>query len=260
MKYIGIRGHRGAGKTAISYLLANTINWLANKKDMEYFQTEFNEWCRQIKENPQAIYNLDLSHVIVEGFGDGPKMMLSMLTGIPIEVMNDDYSKDHLIFNFKDFSYKIEEDLSNIQTVTAEELFHLTTFSMQPEPIKSDIYITLRELILYFGIYIMQNAFGLNVWVKSLVANNKFYCGLFTDDSDGYKIFADIKARTEISYILDKGGVIVKVNRPHNKKYGGMDLLRGDSRYDYEININCEIEELSSQILEVAKKITGYDV
>jgi hypothetical protein len=130
-----------------------------------------------------------------------------------------------------------------------------TVASTDPEPLTDDVYMTLREFILYFGIYVMQNAFGRNVWVKSLIANNKYYNGLFQDDCNRYKIFPDIKASSEITYIKDKGGVIVKVSRPGHKKVGGMDLLRGDSRYDYEVVIDGELESLSSQILKIANEI-----
>ena len=75
---------------------------------------------------------------------------------------------------------------------------------------------------------------------------------MFQDDCKRFKIFPDIKASSEITYIKDKGGVIIKVSRPGHKKAGGMDLLRGDSRYDYEVVIDGKLEDLSPQILKVA--------
>ena len=260
MKYIGIRGHRGAGKSTVAYLLSNTIQYLLDHGDehpIEQFTKEFNEWCEAFRKDETCISRMELDRVIIEGFGDTPRMLLSMLTGIPYSDMWNDYKKDHLVINLRDFKTNVVGDISSFpdKLWEAREYFITTTASTDPEVLKDDVYMTLRELILYFGIYVMQNAFGLNVWIKSLVANSSFFACLFPDDENGYKIFQDIKARSEISYIKDKGGVIIKVSRPGHKKTGGMDLLKGDSRFDYEVNITGELEDLRDQILTIAKHI-----
>lgn len=259
MKYIGIRGHRGAGKNTIAYLLANTLNWISERSHAEDFHELFVRWCAEIKEDETRLDSLSLAWVIVEGFGDGPKMFVNMLTGIDFADMNNDWAKDHTVINIKDFTVNQFEDPQaelGSDLVTAKEYFEKLTFLSDPEPIQQNVYMTLRELILYFGIYVMQNAFGRNVWVKSLVANQKFFDGLYGDDVKGYKIYADIKARLEISYIYDRGGVIVKVSRPSHKKTGGMDLLKGDSRHDYAIEITGELEDLERTIYDIAKSIS----
>ena len=260
MKYIGIRGHRGAGKSTVAYLLGNTIQYLLDHGDehpIEQFTREFEAWCKDFREDETCISRMDLDRVIIEGFGDTPRMLLSMLTGIPYSDMWNDDKKDHLVINLKNFETIEVDNISSFpeKLWEAREYFITTTASTDPEVLKDDVYMTLRELILYFGIYVMQNAFGLNVWIKSLVANSAFFTGLFPDDKNGYKIFQDIKARSEISYIKDKGGVIIKVSRPGHKKTGGMDLLKGDSRFDYEVNISGELEGLRDQILTIAKSI-----
>lgn len=255
MNYVGIRGHRGAGKSTVAYLLSNTIHYLREHGDehpIEQFIKEFNGWCEEFRNDETCISRMDLDQVIIEGFGDGPKMMANMLTGIPFEDMNNDYKKDHTIINLRDFKVIEDGSISEHECWDAKGYFMHTTTSTDPEPLTEDVYMTLREFILYFGIYVMQNAFGRNVWVKSLVANNKYYNGLFQDDCKRFKIFPDIKASSEITYIKDKGGVIIKVSRPGHKKAGGMDLLRGDSRYDYEVVIDGKLEDLSPQILKVA--------
>lgn len=256
MKYIGIRGHRGAGKNTVAYLLANTIDYLINKKDMDQFEDRFNQWCIDFRQNEGIINYWSSDRVMIEGFGDTPKMLLSMLTGIDFRSMNDDYIKDHTYINLKDFD-KVEikdDELVPHPLYTANEYMKTTVYSTEPNVIEEDVWMTLRELILYFGIYTMQNAFGRNVWVKALVANQEYFGGLFNSDND-YKIFSDIKAKSEITYIKNKNGVIVKVSRPGHRKNGGMDLLRGDNRFDYEVVINDELETLRDTILDIAQKI-----
>lgn len=258
MKYIGIRGHRGAGKSTIAYLLANTLEYLTNDHSYDDYEKYFNIWCDDIIADEGVTQRLNCQHVIIEGFGDTPKMLLFMLTGIPMHEMNSDYYKDHIIINLKDFSKKVIDDpieYNEYDLITADEYFKHVILTEDPQPIKNNVWMTLRELILYFGIYVMQNAFGLNVWIKSLQANKEYFNGLFHDDQSGYKIFCDIKARSEISYIKEHDGIIIKVSRPDHKKNGGMNLLKGDSRYDYEIT-NCDnLKSIANQIWEIAKKI-----
>jgi len=262
-KYIGIRGHRGAGKKTVAYLLANTLNYISQRHHPEdEFEEKFNRWCQEIRESEHVVETLSLPHVIVEEFGDGPKMMVQMLTGIDLDAMNDDYSKDHVVVNLKDFSVGDFEDPKGElggDLVTAKEYYMSLAATSEPQPIQQNVYMILREFILYFGIYVMQNAFGRNVWIKSLIANNKYYEGLFPDDILEYKIFCDIKARSKVTYIKDKGGVVVKVTRPGHVKMGGMELLRGDDRYDYEVVIKGELEDLRETILNIAQSIKGNE-
>lgn len=257
MKYIGIRGHRGAGKTTVAYLLGNTLNYLTQHNHEDEYESLFRIWCNNIRENPRVVDNCDLTWVIFEEFGDSPKMLINMLTGIGFHDMNSPYYKDHMVINMRNFDKNVIEDLSQFEghLYTAEEYFLSLNPTIQPEAIKEDIFMTLREFILYFGIYIMQNAFGLNVWIKSMSANSHYFEGLFPDDNKGYKIFSDIKARSEVSFIYDKGGVVVRVQRPGHIKSGGMNLLRGDNRYDYEVVIDGEMEALAPRILEIATDI-----
>lgn len=258
MKYIGIRGHRGSGKKTIAYLLANTIEYLLQKKSLDEYKNTFKDWCKKIIENEHILKTAENEHVIIEGFGDGPKILLYMLTGISVEQMQDDYSKDHIVFNLRTFKQgNLGDEVCEDDLISAKEYFNQLQFGEEPKVINKDIWMTLRELILYFGIYVMQNTFGLNVWVKSLIANSSYYNCLYQDDVNGYKIYPDIKARTEITYIKDHGGIIIKVSHPGHIKRGGMDLLKGDSRYDYEVINQDNLEDTADQIFDIAKKIIG---
>ena len=65
MKYIGIRGHRGAGKKSVTYLLGNTIEYLIMKeKNQNNIKTSFddayNTWVQHIMDD-ESIYSLESS-------------------------------------------------------------------------------------------------------------------------------------------------------------------------------------------------------
>lgn len=259
MKYIGIRGHRGAGKSTIAFLLANAINYLLYELPEEGFDEAFARWCQDIKENPELVNYLDFSRIIVEEFGDGPKIMVSMLTGIEFSNITD-YTKDNTVINLRTFDKKDKSEIDTDKLYSAEEVANYfkevktITQGIPPEH-APDMWMTLRQFILYFGLYIMQNFFGRDVWVKTLIANTTYWNGLFPEDKNLYKIISDVKTPAEIDFIKSRGGTIVSVERPNHLKMPGMDFLKNDKRCDYKLVITEDVTELSSNILNIAKSI-----
>ena len=127
-KVIGIRGHRGAGKTTISYLIGNTINYLIkNKEILNDFNDLYRTWCDDIISDEKIIHECGLDYVYFDSFSDTLKLWVKLLIGCPTEYMYDDYYKDHMVINMKDFSYKIHEELpENLPT-------HSELYEMMPK-------------------------------------------------------------------------------------------------------------------------------
>lgn len=255
MKYIGIRGHRGAGKKTISYLLGNTINYLL-KKSNEDFNELYRTWCDDIIKDERIIHNCALDYVYFESFSDTLKFWVRLLIGCPEEYIYDDYYKDHVIINLKDFSYKVYEEIPNsLKIYTHEELYNIMPKDKAPVTITKNIYINIRDFIMYFGLEVMQRFFGANVWVKSLKSSEEFYNSIFNEDNN-VKIFTDIKTPGEITYIKNNNGKVIKVSRPGFKKQQkGMDKLSQDNRYDFEIIVNRDLYDTKEQILEISKQL-----
>ena len=74
-----------------------------------------------------------------------------------------------------------------------------------------------------------------------------------------YKIFTDCKFPSEISYIINNFGTIIKVNRDNHMKSETQisEALKNDNRFDYEINFdgNLENPETFEQIKSITLKI-----
>lgn len=250
MKYIGIRGHRGAGKNTISYLLGNTINYIL-KNNTDDFDELYRTWCDDIIKDERIIHNCGLDYVYFDSFSDTLKLWVRLLIGCPTEYMYDDYYKDHMVINMKDFSYKIHEELPE-NLPTHSELYEMMPKDKASTTITKNIYISLREFILYFGLEVMQRYFGANVWVKSMKNSAEFYTSIF-DDKDSYKIFTDLKTPSEVTYIKGLGGKIVKVSRPDHKKIQkGLDKLGQDTRVDYEIIVGEDLYKTKEDIWKIA--------
>ena len=256
MKYVGIRGHRGAGKTTISYLLGNTINYLVKHPEEELSDDLYRIWCDDIIKDEKIIHECGLDYVYFESFSDILKLWVKLLLGCPTDYMYDDYYKDHMVINLKDFSYKIYDEVPTTLVLhTHSEMYELMPKDKFPTTITKNIYLSLREFIMYFGLEIMQRFFGANVWVKSLKSSSEFYNSLF-DDPNSYKLFIDVKTPAEVTYIKNNGGKIIKVSRPGYKKNSkGLDKLSQDNRFDYEIVVNGDLYNTKQIILEISKQL-----
>ena len=258
-KYIGIRGHRGSGKNTISYLLGQTINFILTSTRLTedqrkiFYNTMYTHWCEEFIKDEST--NLSSRYVYLDSFGDTPKMLVNMLTNIPVEYIYSDYYKDHCIINIGTFEMDVVESVEN-QLYTSSELIKLIQENSMLDLDK--VYMTLREFIIYYAT-VTSMFLGRDVWVKSKRADESRLGELDLDNNDKYIIFTDIKAPTEVTYIKEKNGWIIKLERPNHKKSDkGIDALDNDHRVDFTINID-NLFELKEEIYNIAKKIIEYN-
>lgn len=266
-KYLGIRGHRGSGKISIAYLIANTIEYMYDFKTIgDDFNNLYKEWCDKLMDDEQeAVNNIDTPHVYLDSFGDLPKMLTEMLTSIPHEYIYSDYYKDYTFISVRTMETKIFD---------SDEMLNL--FSSNQHIWKSDelmsyvdkrgfddgdyaYWMTLREFILYYA-KTTAKYLGKDVWVKLMKMNElrdvemQQKYNIF-GNGDKYKLFVDLKASSEITYVKERDGFIIKINRPNNVKSKGFDNLQNDDRFDYELNIEGSLYDLKDKIIEIAKII-----
>ena len=258
-KYIGIRGHRGSGKNTISYLLGQTINFILTSTRLGedqrkiLYQSLYPQWCEEFINDEST--TLSSRYVYLDSFGDTPKMLVNMLTNIPVEYIYSDYYKDHCIINIGTFEINVVEVIKN-QLYTSSNL--IKTIQENPLLDLNSVYMTLREFIIYYAT-VTSMFLGRDIWVKSKRADESRLEELDIDNSDKYIIFTDIKAPTEVTYIKEKKGWIIKLERPNHKKSNkGVDALDNDHRVDFTINID-NLFELKEEIYSIAKKIIEYN-
>ena len=262
-KYIGIRGHRGSGKISISYLIANTLEYLMDFNEFgSDFTALYNSWCNELmKDEQEAIYNIDTPHVYLESFGDLPKMLTEMLTSIPHEYIYSDYYKDHIFIDIKTMDYieMSDKEIKKFNTPiwkSRELIDYVDECGLEGY---KNYWISLREFILYYA-KITSKYLGNDIWVKLLRMNEKRDREMqdkynVFGRSGKYKIFVDLKAPTEVTYVKENDGFIIKINRPDNIKKKGFDKLVNDNRFDYELNINGSLYDLKDDIMKLSKII-----
>lgn len=262
-KYIGIRGHRGAGKNTISYLLAVAIDYYTRNNSWGGFEQVYNDAVERVLEDESFLTESEFKNIFFESFADTAKVVLNQITGIPTDWMYDDWHKEAVIIDLKDFSFESARDKLMLKSL--KEKRKLYTADELVEKVKvvdvfkkeEHIYLTLRELIAYYSKYVMQTFFGQDVWIKSLERNKWETERFYASNKTVYKIFIDCKFPTEISYIYNNKGCIIKINRNNHVKSGTniSSELKNDARFDYEINLDGNL--LNPDTIETIKSITS---
>lgn len=251
-KLVGIRGHRGAGKESVAFLLASTLEFIDESERLEinkesdykkHFNIIYNDAVKKfVDDKDKAFADADFKHVYLDAFGDAPKAMVQQLLGCDYKYIWEDYWKDHAVVDLNTFDIKEVDELPD-GLITVDDL--IDGFGIGE--------MSIRDFILYFGINVMQKYFGRDVWVKSTAQNDRRNEEYF---EDGIRIYTDIKAPTELSYLIDKQAVIINVERRGYKKKGGLDLLKDDKRWNYNIKIKGnDLMSIKDDILKIAEDI-----
>lgn len=256
MNYIGIRGHRGAGKASIAFLLGQTIETLhrfPNLSDIS-FEERYMSWCKLLMDDPNNTYGQPNHHVYYESFSFNIEFFIKMLLSCPEEYLEDDM-KDDIIVNVKDLTYCDRGSWKGSKLITAQEMFNKIDADSQPQNITGNYSMTMREFILYFGMEVMQRYFGRNVWVNVAKADAAEYDKMI-DNGNSYRIYKDLKTSAEAQFIHSLNGVIVKVIRPSNKKStSGLDIVSHDTNADYILEVKGDLYSTMDDVKRLAKDI-----
>lgn len=243
MKYIGITGHRGSGKTSVGYLMGNTMDAILKGRDKNNIKECFNTWCEDIKRSKNVIYDCVLDYVYFDSFGEMPKAFVAQLLSIDMSVLDSEVMRDNMYVNMKDFRlYAYDE---SFKIITSDDILNNTSKRWK------DCYISLREFTNCLSLTIMQRFFGADVWLKSLVVNDEKW----QTNTDAWTIFLDVKTKEEMKYINDKNGIVIKTVRPSHRKSNAGIVSTDAGTADYVINTEGQLIDLFESIYSVAEKI-----
>jgi len=263
-KLVGIRGHRGAGKESVAFLLAQALEFIEMSERLEvnneedykkHFNIMYNKSVKAlVDDKDKAFAEANFNFVYLDAFGDAPKAMVQQLLGCDFKYLQEEYWKDHAVVDLRTFNIEevdeLPEDLIDPNYLKTQTYWIDRGFA-------NGIKMSLRDFILYFGINVMQKYFGQDVWVKSTAQNDRRNEEYF---EDGIRIYTDIKAPTELTYLIDKQAVIINVERRGFKKRGGLDLLKDDTRWDFNLQIKGnDLMSIKDDILKIAEHIYWHD-
>lgn len=250
MKYIGITGHRGSGKTSVAYLLGNMLERIRKNDDKDEIYEQYKVWCKTIEQNNDAIYDCPLYYVYFDEFGDMPKSFVAQLLSIDMSVLDNDTMKDNMYVNLKDFKlYAYDE---SFKLVSSKDI--LKRFVYKGDDYWDDSYISLRDFSKTVSIDIFKRFFGTDVWLKSRRMSDI----KFGEVEDGWRVFSDVKTTDEYNYIKEKDGIIIRTLNGKNRKSDKGIRNIGFKDYknlDYTVVTEGKLIDLFDTIYNISKEI-----
>lgn len=252
-KIIGIYGHKGAGKMSVGWLLAHCLEQRMIGSTLT--REQYGELCQAIKADPRAARLSEFRRVYLTEFQEGLLVYISMFLGVSANDLMDpswirsryvSLSRGDVVDSLPDNA--LVHDAKSLAKIRSGEIMMLST-GLKSKPFSENEYIRVDEYIMYFAYYMVQGMLGPDVWLNDLRSS---------DRSMGERleptIFMDVKTLSELEYIKEKGGILVKVTR---KGHYTADTLCNEqaSWTDYQFQVSLEEDDLAAsydQILSIA--------
>jgi hypothetical protein len=231
MAIIGIFGYAGSGKDTVGRLIQYNMSrgsrmpieeLISDYRDHEWWLEEQSGW--EIKKWAGKL-----------------KTIASLITGIDVEKFEDQEFKKTNLGPEWNITKQYESDAPWI--AEGGESYE--------EP------MTVRDLLQRLGTEAMREGLHTNVWVNALMADYKpgsFYPDVPAEDHAKLPnwIITDTRFPNEAQAIKDKGGMVIKVDRPGVGPVNGHpseDALK-DYNFDYVIHNNGSINDLDKKVIE----------
>jgi hypothetical protein len=227
MAIIGVFGYAGSGKDTVGKLIQ--YNMSRSRIPIEELIEDYHmhEWWLD-----------EQSGWEIKKWAGKLKYIASIITGIPVEKFEDQQFK----------KTNLGPEWSSIVRKPGKRQDGLFgTGEMEIKP------MTVRDLLQILGTEAMRDGLHKNVWVNALMADYVPNCtpDAFNKDLPNW-IITDTRFPNEAQAIKDKGGMVIKVDRPGVGPVNGHpseDALK-DYNFDYVIHNNGSINDLDKKVIE----------
>jgi hypothetical protein len=230
---IGINGYAGSGKDTVGTII-------------QYLQADTNIPLKGVlNKTPHHIWWLEeRSGWEIKKWAGKLKDIASLLTGIPVE-------------SFEDQEFK--------KTLLGPEWGTVTLNPLNSIPVFSDIQfnslMSVREFLQKLGTDAIRDGLHTNAWVNALMAGYKpgpFYPDVAIEKHAKLPnwIITDTRFPNEAQAIKDKGGIVIRVDRPGVKPINDHPSEVGldDWKFDYKIANVSDIKALSLSVRIILEK------
>lgn len=242
--YIGLNGYAGSGKDTVAKMLKTILsqNW-DNFEDYKkyYFETYTNP-------TQSATYNVkdkNDSPVLCIAYADQLKEICAKMFGIPRERFYQNKSTAWICINDK-FQYtEIKPDEDHI--ITAEDFF----YKKDDSSIK--YWMSLREILVYIGTYVLQQDINRNTFVN-IVRNNIINTKIHNPYLR-YVIVTDNRFSHELDFIKENNGITITITRDSVMQLDNVaeHELDDEENYDFIIDNSGSYDDLIKQIWDIVK-------
>lgn len=240
MAIIGVFGYAGSGKDTVGNLIQYTLSKGSNTSFEEVIKDyNIHEWWLE-----------EMSSWEIKKWAGKLKTVASLITGINVEKFEDQEFKKTNLGPEWNIPKKYESDA----------LWIAEDGESYEEP------MTVRDLLQRLGTEAMRDGLHKNVWVNALMADyvhtkvqwSQGPIGGYEDGPLPNWIITDTRFPNEAKAIKDKGGIVIKVDRPGVVPINDhpSETALKDYDFDYVIHNNGNIDDLVNNV----KKFTNSSV
>lgn len=247
--YIGIHGYAGSGKDTVTKMIRTILSRMWSSLD------DCKEYYKKIYTDPtiSATYELQedmlANNVYCIAFADQLKSICSAIFGIPTGRFYMNKNTAWVCIN-KNFKYtEIRPIGANDKIVTAEDYYD--NYSAYSSDTNISYYMSLRELLVYVGTYVLQHNINQNIFVN--VVNNIINTQIRSHDELDYIICTDVRFMHEYQFIRSKNGIIIDVTRNNVEQLDNVAEhdLDDFNNYDFVIDNSGTYDDLFEQVWDM---------
>jgi hypothetical protein len=238
---IGVNGKIGSGKDTVGKIIQYLTSECGNSNSSRH--RTYAEFLK--RGGGSNLRNFDQHYVSdweVKKFAGKLKQTASLLTGVPVEMFEDqEFKKLDMSPEWwkKDINWGIEK--------------------LHGEHVMKDIPMTYREFLQKLGTEAMRDGLHTNVWVNALFADYNAGYTISPLDVDNQApdnwIITDMRFPNEMEAVVEKGGITIRVVRPGTSTgtHPSEIALDGHTMH-YEIINDGTIEDLVEKVKEILTK------
>ena len=245
--YIGLNGLAGSGKDTVAKMLKTILSkqWESLEECKTYYFSRYTN-PTQSATFPQSSDDID-SPVMCIAYADQLKEICSTIFGIPVQRFYQNKSNAWICMNDK-FQYtEIKPQEGNI--LTAEEYYYDLSEISENSNIK--YWLSLREILVYVGTYVLQQSINKQVFVN--IVRNKIREEQHKNHNLQYIIVTDHIFVHELEYIHENHGITITINRNSVQQLDNIAEhdLDDEEEYDYIIDNSGSYDELFKTIWDI---------
>lgn len=239
--YIGLNGYAGSGKDTVAKMIVFILNHNLLKDEA------YSQFVRQNNDLPitHPSQSIISQNCYVIAFADQLKQICSVMFEVPLKHFYDNKSSAWICMNH---GFELTEVKPSQDEIVSAEDYYVGNY--QDKPASSKIYMSLRELLVYVGTYMLQKDISRDVFVNIVKKKVKE----ISDYSEyKYVICTDVRFEHEMQFIRNNHGIMVNIVRDNVKQLDNIaehDLDDVDD-YDYTIENNSTYEDLFYQVYDM---------
>lgn len=273
MAIIGISGKKRTGKDVVGRI----IQWLifqetikgTSVKDFDNFQ-EWVDFHDQYKDKTSHHSSWEIIK-----FADKLKDIVCLLIGCTREQLEDEKFKNTELGEEWDRYFLEYTKIESKQEYSTEKVYYskyIDSIKEGAEIIRQDkhiikdsitiIKLTPRLLLQLIGTQCFRNIIHENTWVNATMADyKKVFTSIELEDDQEFLdklypkwICTDVRFENEIKAIKDRGGIVIRIERPSVKsddKHISETALDSCTEFDYTLFNNGSLEDLIKTVKEI---------